>query len=39
MPKAWTDKPVNVTANPVEQICDELEGQDLIGVGSGHAKF
>ena len=39
MRKAWTDEPPNVSEDQVERIRDELDGQGLIGVGSGHAEF
>jgi mono/diheme cytochrome c family protein len=39
MRQAWTDEPPNVTEDQVERIRDELKGQNLIGVGSGHAEF
>ena len=39
MRSAWTDEPPNASAAQVFRIRDELEGQGLIGVGSGHAEF
>ena len=39
MRQAWTDESPNVTADQVSRIRDELEGDGLIGVGSGHAEF
>ena len=39
MRTAWTDEPPNASAAQVFRIREELEGQGLIGVGSGHAEF
>ena len=39
MRTAWTDEPPNANAAQVFRIREELEGLDLIGVGSGHVEF
>lgn len=38
MRAAWTDMPADIDADQVEDIRDDLDGQDLIGKASSHAE-